>query len=746
DFTIVTVSNTAGMGIWIDWNNDMVFDAAEQVYASGGYTATGSGSFTIPAGQAVGNYRMRVVANYLTTTPTPCGDLGYATYGEAEDYTVTVTPPPACMPPTGLTVSNISSSGADLSWTASSSNPGDGYEWNVLDQGNFLVASGTTAAGVTTASATGLSANTDYQLFVRAICDDSNSSTWAGPEAFFTGYCPVTSTSTTYGISNFVTTGGVTNISNPSTGGSYNDYTAQSVSSWVGTAIGFTITSASGTAGMAIWIDWNNDLVFDAAERVYNAGTYVSSGTGSFTIPAGQALGNYRMRVVANWSATTPTPCGDLGSQAYGEAEDYTVQVVAPPPCTAPLGVAVTLTSATSATLTWTDNTAESYNYEVTTGSTTVYSGNVASGTPAIVLDPLAGNTTFTVKVQSVCDGGATLSDWSLNVNFTTPIVVPAPWFEPFATTSTPTGWTTTGWTLGSTRGVTGNPGNNIYKNIYSASTSGTSFTTVSVGPVTAAMSLGFDYKASLFSSPYNPPAAGSGNYVVAISTDFGGTWTTLETVTNDAVAGWRSKSYPLTAYAGQYIKVRITGNWVNGDWDYGFDNFKIESCPVPTALAVSNLTGTSADFSWTSGVGNFEWEMRTGGTTVVDDGSTAANTASSTSLTPNTSYGLYVRAICGVGDTSAWAGPVSFTTPCNAVTTFTENFDGVTTPAFPACWAKVGTTGSANTQTSNPASAHGADACGFQPRRRHPLVPLQHAGERHPWRRGADRLPDQPG
>ncbi len=58
--------------------------------------------------------------------------------------------------------------------------------------------------------------------------------------------------------------------------------------------------------------------------------------------------------------------------------------------------------------------------------------------------------------------------------------------------------------------------------------------------------------------------------------------------------------------------------------------------------------------------------------TTVV----TGTNPHALTGLSANYSYDFYVRAICGVGDSSAWAGPYSFVTPCNtAAITYTQDF-----------------------------------------------------------------------
>ncbi len=75
-------------GIWVDWNQDYDFnDADETIVVSGtpgpgDYTAT----ITPPAGAIPGATRMRVRITY-TGAVSPCGTT---TYGEVEDYTITV--------------------------------------------------------------------------------------------------------------------------------------------------------------------------------------------------------------------------------------------------------------------------------------------------------------------------------------------------------------------------------------------------------------------------------------------------------------------------------------------------------------------------------------------------------------------------------------------------------------------------------------------------------------------------------
>lgn len=77
-----------GYGVWIDYNKNGVFtDAGELVWSKAASTDTPvSGSFTVPASAVTGDTRMRVILRY-NAIPSACGEF---TYGEVEDYTVTI--------------------------------------------------------------------------------------------------------------------------------------------------------------------------------------------------------------------------------------------------------------------------------------------------------------------------------------------------------------------------------------------------------------------------------------------------------------------------------------------------------------------------------------------------------------------------------------------------------------------------------------------------------------------------------
>ncbi len=268
---------------------------------------------------------------------------------------------------------------------------------------------------------------------------------------------------------------------------------------------------------------------------------------------------------------------------------------------------------------------------------------------------------------------------------------VTAPHFQGFPTTTTPTGWTTTGWTIGTTTAIPAIDGNYIRRNLWSSATTGT-ITTVDIGPVLAGMRLTFNYALANFSTPFAPPAVGSGNFIVSISTNAGVSFTPVQTVTNNGVAGWQSFNFGLADYVGQVVRIRIVGNWISGDYFLAFDNFSVAApitCPAPTALTATQITTTSARLGWTAGGAETAWEYVVGISPLAAP--TGAGIAATTNpvtvsgLLPGTTYNFYVRANCGPGDLSTWAGPFTFTTAF--VTPFTQNFN--TTPFPPLGWGR---------------------------------------------------------
>lgn len=92
-------------------------------------------------------------------------------------------------------------------------------------------------------------------------------------------------------------------------------------------------TSGNFTAKIMVFVDWNQDGVFDAAEGyalsdlVNSTGADGKQSTGQIVVPTTALPGDTRMRVIKKFN-TAATPCNTSG---YGQAEDYTLTVTALP-------------------------------------------------------------------------------------------------------------------------------------------------------------------------------------------------------------------------------------------------------------------------------------------------------------------------------------------------------------------------------------------------------------------------------
>jgi hypothetical protein len=123
-----------------------------------------------------------------------------------------------------------------------------------------------------------------------------------------------------------------------------------------------------------------------------------------------------------------------------------------------------------------------------------------------------------------------------------------------------------------------------------------------------------------------------------------------------------------------------------------------LPACPSPNQLGVNTLTQTSAMATWNPLGTEAAWDFQWGPTGFAIGSGTFANNLdvaeyALSGLTQNTTYQFYVRAKCATED-SNWNGPFTFTTLCDPIGDFVENFDSATTTgvnSFPACWTRGG-------------------------------------------------------
>lgn len=141
-------------------------------------------------------------------------------------------------------------------------------------------------------------------------------------------YCAVSANASLEWIRN-VKIESIDNTSAGATAG-YQDFSSQTASFTAGSQVGISITpgfrAAQYSENYKVFIDFNKNGSFDDAGELIASGSGMGTLSRTFTVPEHAAPGKTRMRVVMRWGGS-PTSCGPQG---YGEAEDYSVNIVAP--------------------------------------------------------------------------------------------------------------------------------------------------------------------------------------------------------------------------------------------------------------------------------------------------------------------------------------------------------------------------------------------------------------------------------
>ncbi|MHA3788720.1 choice-of-anchor J domain-containing protein [Flavobacterium hauense] len=116
--------------------------------------------------------------------------------------------------------------------------------------------------------------------------------------------------------------------------------------------------------------------------------------------------------------------------------------------------------------------------------------------------------------------------------------------------------------------------------------------------------------------------------------------------------------------------------------------NIQQESCDRPTGVIASMPTYNGITLKWTSSLSSWEYVVQQVGTGLPMGAGQAItnNPITLTSLDPSSQYEFYVRANCGNGTFSSWAGPLVFNTQCTTFPVpYFEGFNSGSESQF--CW-----------------------------------------------------------
>lgn len=339
----VTVGSggTEHVAVWIDYNQNGVFETTEFTALGSGIGVTINGSITIPNAAMTGNTRMRVRVRY--NTPLTGGDacISYA-YGETEDYMVTIGTAPACSgtPTAGTATASqdtVCSEAFDLILTGyNMSVSGLSFQWQSSSTQNGTF---TNIPGATTPIYSATQTSTTFYKCVVTCGGSSATSTVVSvvSRPFINCYCaPVN------GGSACMTNITLNTLNRTSAGceNSPNYYTAVPVGTATTTLTGgqsypMSVTLGSSAAILSVWIDYNQNGVYETTEWTQIATNALASSTSTVNvvIPGAAVPGQTGMRVRSR-STGSPNGAADAcTSMLSGETEDYIVTIVAAPAC-----------------------------------------------------------------------------------------------------------------------------------------------------------------------------------------------------------------------------------------------------------------------------------------------------------------------------------------------------------------------------------------------------------------------------
>jgi hypothetical protein len=384
---------------------------------------------------------------------------------------------------------------------------------------------------------------------------------------------------------------------------------------------------------------------------------------------------------------------------------------VVPESCPPPETLSASMITTATASLSWSEpGEATTWEYQIGLEGYTPAATGTPTGVNPLMVVGLSANTSYDFYVRAVCGDGF-FSDWSGPAGFVTPCepVATIPWSENFDAMGNvgndilPDCWAAESFT--GTPWTSGNAASNPYNDPCSAP----NYMFVDFSPYPTDKYLitpGFTLTAGTsydLSFSWAGDGFGGWNGDVMVNTYqtgmgavvLGAPFVTAETITSAACSPV-NRSFVPTTTGTYYFIVRVSNNIA--PQYLGFDDFMLDlspACSAPIDLQAVNITQTGATLAWTPGGAETAWEFVYGESPLLSPPGPGSATTSNTlnqlsGLTSNTLYQYYARANCD-GEFSAWAGPHSFSTLCDEISSFpwAESFED-TWP--PLCWTDAAT------------------------------------------------------
>lgn len=641
-----------------------------------------------------------------------------------------------CVAPSSLTVSEITSNSALISWDAVDT--GDDvmfYQASIVVGDNDATPGGTTTS-TSMATYFPLTPGTTYTAYIRSFCMGVWSD-WSIGTEFTTLACPglevpygldfedVTAallpecTTAVSGNGIFWTTG-----ENPGSGFESNTLkftpSIATANSWLFTQginleagmyykVRFRYGNNSTETTEGLSVTYGLSPTTEDATAFYNA-TAINDATAhtqNFSFFTVEETGTYYF----GFHATSEANQGEL------YVDDFYIEETV---CGTPENLEVTNITYNSATINWTETTSGNvdplgfYYIAYSTEETEPESGDAVFATTQDLTD-LEPSTTYYVYLQNEC--GNADSEW-VTIQFTTPCEpTPLPYTEDFESvtepeiptcTSSVTIDTGSSWTSVNNPGSGFESGTLMYSGNSEAANSYFVMTPVELEANTF-------YKISFRYGNNSTETSENIRLRFGTSPD-PSTWTNTVTDITDINSGedqlYFSSPFTIGANSGVYY----FGIQTYSDTEQGniyIDDIIIDEwiCSMPQNIGITDITPTTA---------TVEWEAAEGGTSMgyfynfgtsdipSDEGMVMVNDLSVTfdELEAGTTYYVFIKNFCGpvMGE---WSAPLVFTTPCTETATvpYMQDFESAIAPELPNCTTIATNSGSVWATAGNPGS-----------------------------------------
>ncbi len=336
--------------------------------------------------------------------------------------------------------------------------------------------------------------------------------------------------------------------------------------------------------------------------------------------------------------------------------------------CMAPTNIS-NVNSGTNSTIYWTANANETaWVVEFKTATSTEWISVNVTNEPLVVLSNLEGNTLYDVRVKAVCSA-TDESEW-VNYQFVTNCqVYTLPYaigFEEDDQNSEPACWDfLNNHAYNSSTypsAYVNNSSTYVHtgsKSLYFKSSAGTPLYAIFPEIDGNDVSVNFWYR-NEGTTAYN------GTLSIGTMSNPEDASSFVTVATYDRISTFTEVNVNIQNLNGARIAFKYEGG-TSSNYYLGIDDITVSqftNCDQPFALTVSDITTTGATIGWTGTADSYEIEygvsgfMSGAGTTV----SSSASTITLSNLVANTTYDVYVRAICGTGQ-SSWSSVQTFTT-----------------------------------------------------------------------------------